>query len=97
MSMTRFMIIVTGVVKSSRVSSAVKSPSSSQRVKSAGWRPSSQYPRCLTAGPCEIASRYQIAESAKKIQRPKTVSKLKFMFLLSNYAIHKLAGYDIRM
>jgi len=67
-------LTVLASVRSSRVNSAVKSPSST-RVKSAGWRPAAHYPRCMTAGPCEIASRYQITDNQKKIQRPKTVRR----------------------
>ena len=66
--------VVTATVRSSRVSSAVKSPTS-QRAKSAGFRQLPRYPRCMTAGPSEMASRHQVSENTKKIQRPKSVSK----------------------
>jgi len=51
---------------------------SHQRVKSAGgWPRAVPMPRCQTAGAGDAAaSRSLVSENFKKIQRPKTVSKL---------------------
>ena len=53
---------------------------SRQRVKSAcGWPRTVPMPRCQTAGAGDATSRSLISENFKKIQRPKTVSRLQII------------------
>lgn len=75
-----------------RSPATVGSAGSRQRVKSAGGCPrAGPMLRCQTAGPGDTASRRLVAESLKKIQRPKTVRKSLSVVLSPVYVVHSYA------